>query len=269
MKVIDFHTHAFPDDLAEKALAVLQEHSGNYRAHHDGTVRGLLASMDRAGIERAVVVSIATKPSQVPRITDWSIGIAGERIIPFASLHPLYRDFQKELDRIVAAGLKGIKLHPMYQEFTVDDPALFPLYRAMAERGLIALFHAGNDIAFPVTGQASPLRFRRLLEAVPRLKLVVSHLGGWTAWEEVEENLLGEPVYLETSFGISEAEPKQFRKIIDNHPPDLLLFGTDSPWIDQEKELAAWKTLPLSRERKEKIFHKNAERLLGLPNRGQ
>lgn len=265
MKVIDFHTHAFPDDLAGKAITTLEEHSGEYQAHHNGSIRGLLTSMDRAGIERAVVVSIATKPTQVSRITDWSKTIASERIIPFGSIHPLYRDFKKELDRIQAVGLKGIKLHPMYQEFTVDDPALFPLYRAIAERGLIALFHAGNDIAFPITGQASPRRFRRLLEEIPDLKLVISHLGGWTAWEEVEEELLGRPVYLETSFAITEAKPKLFRKILEKHSPDYFLFGTDSPWIDQSKELAAWKALPLSRTRKEKIFHKNAERLLGLP----
>ena len=264
MRVIDFHTHAFPDDLAEKAISALEEHSGDYRAHHDGTIGGLLRSMDRAGIEQAVVVSIATKPTQVPRITDWSTKIASERIIPFASIHPLYRDFERELDRIITAGLKGIKLHPMYQEFTVDDPALFPLYRAVAERGLIVLFHAGNDMAFPVTGQASPRRFLRLFESVPDLKMVVSHLGGWTAWEEVERTLLGKPVYLETSFGIGEAESGRFWKILDNHPSDYLLFGTDSPWLDQKQELEAWKALPLSGERREKIFHKNAERLLGL-----
>jgi len=264
MKVIDFHTHAFPDELARKAVAALEEHSGDYQAHHNGTIRGLLGSMDRAGIEKAVVVSIATKPSQVPRITEWSISIASERIIPFASIHPLYRDFEKELDRIRAGGLKGIKLHPMYQEFTVDDPGLFPLYRATAERGLIALFHAGNDIAFPITGQASPSRFQKLREEIPGLKLVVSHLGGWTTWDEVEESLLGKPVYLETSFGIGEADPEQFSRIIANHPPEYLLFGTDSPWLDQKKELSAWQDLPISEERKEKIFHLNAERLLGL-----
>jgi uncharacterized protein len=264
MRVIDFHTHAFPDELAEKAITALEEHSGDYRAHRDGTIRGLLKSMDGAGIEQAVVVSIATKPSQVRRITEWSISIASERIIPFASIHPRYREFESELDRIAAAGLKGIKLHPFYQEFTIDDPDRIPLYRAVADRGLVVLFHAGNDIAFPVTGQASPSRFLRLFEAVPDLKMVVSHLGGWTAWEEVAETLLGKPVYLETSFAIAEAKPEQFRRILDNHPPDYFLFGTDSPWLDQKKELAAWQALPILEERKEKIFHKNAERLLGL-----
>ncbi len=264
MKVIDFHTHAFPDDLAEKAITALEEHSGDYRAHHNGTIRGLLKSMDQAGIEQAVVVSIATKPSQVPRITDWAASIASERIIPFASIHPLYRDFERELDRIQEAGLKGIKLHPMYQEFTVDDPDLLPLYRAVADRGLIVLFHAGHDIAFPITGQASPQRFLNLFQTLPGLRMVVSHLGGWSAWEEVEEALLGKPVYLETSFGIGEAEPEQFRKIIDQHSPDYLLFGTDSPWLDQKRELDAWKALDISKKRKEKILHGNAERLLGI-----
>jgi hypothetical protein len=263
MRPIDFHAHAFPDQLAAKALDRLHTHSGDYRAYHDGTIQGLLQSMDRAGIEKSVVVSIATKPEQVTKITDWSIRIKSERIIPFPSIHPHFRDFPNELDRIKEAGLRGIKLHPMYQEFMLDDPSLFPLYRAIAERRLICLFHAGNDIAFPLSDQAAPGRIRRVLEAVPELTIIAAHLGGWTAWKEVSETLLGRPVYLETSFAITEAEPDDFRRIIENHPPEYFLFGTDSPWQNQKEELDAWKALDIPDGFKEKIFFENAERLLG------
>ncbi len=262
--VVDFHTHAFPDQLAAEALDRLQEHSGDYRAHHDGTIRGLLASMDRAGIEKAVVVSIATKPKQVPRITDWSISIQGERIIPFPSIHPHYREFGKELDRIKKAGLKGIKLHPMYQDFAIDDPELFPLYRAIADRELICLFHSGNDIAFPANDQASPFRLARVLDAVPGLIAVAAHLGGWTTWKEVSKTLLGRPVYLETSFALPEAAPDDFRGILDTHPPEYFLFGTDTPWLDQKEELARWTALDIPGAFKEMIFFKNAQRLLNF-----
>ncbi|MFH1039256.1 MAG: amidohydrolase family protein [PVC group bacterium] len=262
--VIDFHTHAFPDQLAAEAVSRLQEHSGAYRARHDGTIRGLLASMDRAGIEKAVVVSIATRPKQVPRITDWAITIRGERIIPFASLHPGYKRFREELDRIKEAGLRGIKLHPMYQDFAIDDPKLFPLYRAVADRGLICLFHAGNDIAFPENDQAAPYRLRRVLDAVPGLIAVAAHLGGWTAWQEVAAELLGRSVYLETSFALREADPGVFRKILETHPPEFFLFGTDSPWLDQKEELERWMALDIPDAFKEMIFFKNAQRLLNL-----
>jgi predicted TIM-barrel fold metal-dependent hydrolase len=262
MRIIDFHTHAFPDDLAEKALQSLHENSGDYQAYHDGTIAGLLKSMDRAGIEKAVVASIATKPEQVPKITRWSIGIQSDRIIPFPSLHPLFKDFSDELRKIKDAGLKGIKLHPMYQEFTIDDPALFPLYGAVAENGLILLFHAGRDIAYPGNHQADPVRILKVHREFPALTMVASHLGGWQTWEEVIENLLGRPIYFETSFAIREADPAVFRRILENHPEDYFLFGTDSPWLDQKEELDAWKVFDIPDTFKEKIFYKNAEKLL-------
>ncbi|MCX6348044.1 MAG: amidohydrolase family protein [Candidatus Aureabacteria bacterium] len=268
--VIDFHTHAFPDDLAERALSRLREHSGDYRAYHDATVRGLLISMNRAGIDAAIVASIATKPEQTEKIIRWSLTIQGPRIIPFASLHPTSRHFAGELEKIAASGLKGVKLHPMYQEFTVDDPLLFPLYQAIAERGLILLLHAGFDIAFPGNHQADPTRILNVHNAVPNLKIVASHLGGWRLWEEVLETLAGKPVYLETSFAAREADPQLLRAILDKHSPEFLLFGTDSPWLDQKEELLAWRQLDIPPKLRDKILFRNAERLLGLePSEGR
>ena len=262
MKTIDFHTHAFPDQLAGKALDQLHTKSGDYQAHHDGTIRGLLRSMDRAGIEKSVVLSIATRPEQVARITDWAASIRSDRIIPFPSIHPQFSNFESELDRIKSAGLHGIKLHPMYQEFAIDDPALLPLYRAISDRGLICLFHAGWDIAYPESDQAAPHRILNLHQAIPELKIVAAHLGGWQVWNEVARCLLGHQIYLETSFSIREAKASEFRRILDNHPPEYFLFGTDSPWLDQKEELDAWKKLDIPVEFKEKILFKNAEELL-------
>ena len=262
--VIDFHTHAFPDSLAERALNALGAHSGDYRAYHDATVRGLLISMNRAGIGAAVVASIATKPEQAEKILRWSSLIRGPRIIPFPSVHPRSPRAVPEIQRIAAEGFPGIKLHPMYQEFTIDDPALFPLYEAVAGSGLILLFHAGFDIAFPGNHQADPSRILRVHQAFPTLKIVASHLGGWRLWPEVLQTLAGKPIYLETSFAAREAEEAVFRAILEKHPPDYLLFGTDSPWLDQKEELRVWRELDLPEDRREKILFRNAERLLGL-----
>ena len=218
--------------------------------------------MDRAGIEKSVVLSIATHPKQVRSITDWAINIRSDRIIPFPSIHPLFSNFESELDRIKSAGLRGIKLHPMYQEFVIDDPSLFPLYQAIADRGLICLFHAGWDIAYPESDQAAPHRILNLHKAIPELKIVAAHLGGWQVWDEVVRCLLGHPIYMDTSFSIREAKTSEFRRILDNHPQNYLLFGTDSPWLDQKEELDAWKALDIPVEFKEKILFKNAELLL-------
>lgn len=262
--IIDFHTHAFPDNLAQRALSALQEHSGEYRTYHDATVRGLLISMNRAGIDAAVVASIATKPEQAEKILRWSSLIQGPRIIPFGSVHPRSLQAVHEIERIAAAGLPGLKLHPMYQEFTIDDPALFPLYEAVAASGLILLFHAGFDIAFPGNHQADPSRILKVHQCFPSLKIVASHLGGWQLWPEVLETLAGKPVYLETSFAAREADPGLLRSILDKHSADFLLFGTDSPWLDQKEELRAWREMDIPDDRREKILFRNAARLLGL-----
>jgi len=113
-RIIDIHTHAFPDFLAEKAIIALEATSGDEKAHLNGTISDLLKSMDRAGIEISVICSIATAPKQVPSITQWSKEIASERIVPFPSIHPDYTDFRDEIARIKDLGIKGTKMHPQF-----------------------------------------------------------------------------------------------------------------------------------------------------------
>ena len=90
MQIIDFHTHAFPDDLAARAVSALEKGAG-VPAMLDGKVSSLLKSMDRAGIERSMVCSIATKPAQFQKILDWSKAVRSSRIIPFPSIRPADR----------------------------------------------------------------------------------------------------------------------------------------------------------------------------------
>ena len=108
--IIDAHAHAFPDAIAAHALSAVRDHGRWHKItnHHDGTLAGLLASMDRAKIHRAVLCSVATKPTQVEKITDWSVAIASDRIIPFASVHSDYTDengqlqpFEERFERMV------------------------------------------------------------------------------------------------------------------------------------------------------------------------
>jgi predicted TIM-barrel fold metal-dependent hydrolase len=262
--VIDVHAHAFPDKLAEKALAALAEHSGDYIPHTDGRISGLLASMDAAGIDAAFIASIATKPSQAEPILAWSEQIRSKRIIPLGSVHPASTGFRQEIAAIRKGGLPGIKLHPMYQDFTIDDPALTPFFSAIEDNRLILLMHAGYDIAFPGDVRALPSRIARLAERHPRLSVIAAHMGGWQTWDEVMSSLAGSGVYLDTSF-IREMTPLQRETIITMQGADRLVFGTDSPWIPQGDELDSVKTLlsgTLSTDGMEKVLGGNAKRLL-------
>ncbi len=262
--IVDFHTHAFPDRLAARAVSELAQLAGTPSVL-DGTVAGLLSSMDRAGIDTAVVASIATKPQQFQAILDWSRQIASDRIVPFASLYPLDPQALSHVAAIAAAGLRGIKLHPYYQDFDLDDPRLEPLYAALRAAGLVVLIHAGFDLAFPRVRRCEPARVRRVLDHFPGLILVASHFGGWQEWDDVERYLIGQPVYLDTSYVGGYLDSGRARAMMLAHPAEYLLFGSDSPWQEQASSLNWVRSLGLDPDREERLLGTNAEQLLGPP----
>lgn len=261
--IIDFHTHAFEDSLAAKAIPFLEK-EGNIQAATDGRIAGLLASMDRAGIDRSVVCPIATRPSHFDGIRRWARDIRASqpRIEMLLSIHPDDPDALAHADETADEGFKGVKFHPYYQKFILDDPRLFPLYERLAERGLFAVFHTGFDMAYPFDRVADPVRARHVIDALPGFKFVATHLGGWRDWEESRQHLIGQPIYIETSYCLHEMPAEEARAMILAHPADRILFGTDSPWSDQSEELARWRALGLPEDRLAAALGGNAARLL-------
>ena len=258
---IDIHTHAFPDALAPATVAHLAEEA-DIDAWADGTVAGLLASMDEAGIEKSVVCSIATKPTQFTAILNWSKTIRGERLIPFPSLHPGDEQLLAHLRQLIDAGFTGVKMHSYYQDYDLDDPNLYEFHGALAEAGLTLVIHAGFDFAFARVRRADPRRIVAICRRFPKLKLIATHMGGWEDWDEVEEYLIGQPIYMETSLALDSLEPPRLRHMIVSHPADYLLFGTDSPWTGQKESLAKLAALDLPPALFAKITSTNARQLL-------
>lgn len=262
--IIDIHTHIFPDELAERALSVLS-HNCSCPAYLDGTCADLVASMQRAGVDRSVIMPIATKPSQARGINQWAAEISHKRpeIIAFGTIHPRQEDWRAEIDAIVAEGFRGVKLHPDYQKFFVDDPELMPIYRTLAEAGLIVLFHAGVDIGLPPPVHCTPDRLARALDAVPELTVIAAHMGGWQCWDDVERYLVGRNVYFDTSFSLSYMGAERMAELIRAHGAGRVLFGTDSPWTDQAAEVEGIRALPFDEETLSAVLGGNASRLLG------
>jgi predicted TIM-barrel fold metal-dependent hydrolase len=261
--IIDFHTHAFPDHIAERAIAALEAEC-NVKTKHEGRISSLLKSMDRAGIDIAVVCSIATKPSQFQPILEWSKTIVSERIIPFPSIHPEDPQPVEKVKIIHDDGFKGVKMHPYYQEFALDEERLFPIYEACATYGLLLVVHTGFDIAFPRDRIADPVKIMGVCKRFPDLKFIATHLGGWYDWEKVEQHLTGKPIYMETSFSLEDLPREKVKAMIGRHPEGYVLFGTDSPWTDQKEAIRLLHSLGLEKEREEMILYRNAAGLLGL-----
>ena len=263
MKIIDFHTHAFPDDLASRAVPLIAEKTG-VPAFLDGKVSSLLRSMDQAGIERSVVCSIATKPAQFQKIMDWSRKVQSPRLVLLPSVHPAAPDVLAQIRMIHAEGFLGIKIHPYYQEFYLDEPRMDPIYECIRECGLMVFCHTGFDIAFPRERRADPERISKVVAKFPGLNFVATHLGAWENWDEVEHWLIGKPIMLEISFSIPYCGADCARRLLMAHPADCILFGTDSPWAGQAEEIARVKALALPADCQQKLFYDNARRLLGF-----
>lgn len=272
MSIIDFHTHAFPDALAPRAIAQLTINAAasGYMPLTDGTVNGLIASMDQAGISRSVVCNIATNARQMQKVNDFAISCTqNPRLIPLGSLHPdaTAENMDTELDRLAAAGLAGIKIHPDYVHIEIDHPAFDPILARCEARGMLVITHAGFDPVEPDHIHCTPDMVLRVLERHPALKLVVAHTGGFDCEFEVLEKLCGTRVYLDTSLAaVRRAKSAVWGQacgdILRAHDPARILFATDTPWSDPAAEIAFVRSAGLSETDTEAVLHGNAERLL-------
>lgn len=260
--IIDFHTHCFPDGLAEKAVPALAE-KADIPAILNGKVSELKRSMRDNGITYSVLFNIATKPSQTEKINSWASQVQQDNIISFGSIHPLYVNWKDELKRIKELGLKGIKFHPEYQEFYVDDEAIFPLYEHAFELGLVIAFHAGEDLGFVPPFHCTPDRLNSVIEHFEGGKIIAAHMGGYSYWDEVEKHLIGKDIYFDTSYAVGTMDSEQAKRMIHNHGYKKILFGSDSPWKDQGWSINSLKELCLEPEIEEAILYKNALELLG------
>lgn len=260
MKYIDFHTHVFPDRIAEDALKRLSEHSGPYKPCTDGTAKGLLQSMERAGIEASVVANIATKPTQIWPIYEFCLEIKSTRLYPLVSFHPenTLSEVRQLLRKAKDSGIMGVKLHPMYQGFWIDDKRMFEFYKLIADEAMVLMFHTGYDIAFPGNEQAHVLRLKKVAESFPSLTIVSTHMGGWKQWEHLRELSGLENLYTETSMTITETGPERFTELLEDFPLERIFFGTDSPWTDQKEMVQSILDLPVEEYKKEAILRGNA-----------
>jgi predicted TIM-barrel fold metal-dependent hydrolase len=269
--VVDFHVHCFPDNLARVAIPRLAA-AGGIEPHLDGTASDLRRSMQEAGISLSVVQPVATKPQQVRKINAWAAeqnairrsGGQPGQLLFFGSLHPLLKDWREEIGRIKSDGLRGIKLHPEYQSFYVDDEGMWPVYEAVLQEGLIILFHAGEDIGIPPPVHCTPERLARIMRRFPGGRIVAAHMGGFRCWEDVARHLVGQDIYFDTSFSLRELGAGGMSRLIRDHGADKVLFGSDSPWTSQRGELVDLRKLDLPPGDLERILCRNAISLLGM-----
>ncbi len=263
--IIDFHTHAFPDALAPRAIDTLVKACGGiFDPVTNGTVGDLTRAMDDFGVDISVIQPVITKASQTRSLNEWAAASESERIIAFGGIYPHTDDYKRDIDFVCSLGLRGLKFHAEYQAFSVDSPEMMRIYDYAFERGLIVLHHAGFDPAFPPPFRSSPKQFLNIVRAMRGGILVAAHFGGQQQWDDVERYLVGENIYLDTSMGQKYYPPEQFLRISKNHGADKILFGSDSPWSCAKDEIKSIKNSALTAEEKKKILGENAAKILGI-----
>lgn len=281
MKIIDFHTHTFPDRIAEGTIANLSAAS-NTVPFSDGTVSGLVKCMKEDGVDLSVVLPVVTNPVKAQSINHSAAEINKKTdetgIFSLGGIHPDTADYKAVLDEVKALGLKGIKLHPDYVKVGFNDIRMKRIMAYASEIGLIIVTHAGLDIGLYPPVFCTVDQILEVVREVQPEKLVLAHMGGWQLWDEVVEKLADKKVYLDTAFSIGdfhwvkEEEKKDFRMLTDDEFVNMvrvfgsgrILFATDSPWASAGDYVARIGKMPLTDEEKEDIFHRNAERLLDL-----
>lgn len=257
MRPIDFHAHVYPDGIAEKAA---QSISAFYDipVRYDGKVSTLLDLGHAIG--RFVIHSVATTPSQVESINTYIARTAAAhpgQLIGFATMHPDYVDIEKEIDRAVSLGLRGVKIHPDFQRFNVDDPGAFRIFKAVEGR-LPVLVHTG-DFRY---GYSKAERVAAALDRFPRLTLICAHFGGWSEWDRAARILAGRRMYVDTSSSLYAVSPERAGELVSLFGADRVLFGSDYPMWDPGEELERIGRLGLTPDEYAKVTRLNAEKLL-------
>lgn len=261
MKYIDIHAHVFPENVASKVISQLEEYY-NVKWQGSGVFSDLVKSIEEGNVNRTLIFSTATKPEQVTAINDYisSLCRSDERFYGFGTIHPDFPEIEQEFDRFPSLGLRGLKLHPEFQQFHIDEPRMERIYRAVGSRMPI-LVHMGDENY----DYSAPERLAKVMDRMPELVFIAAHFGGYCRWDEAKKYLFGrENLYIDTSSCFQRISYAEGREMIRLHGADKVLFASDYPMTRAAKAIDDVLKMELTQEENQLIFYKNAEKLLGV-----
>jgi len=259
--IIDCHAHIYPDKIAERASASISQFY-KMPVRYDGKLSSLLSAGDAAGVGHFVVCSVATIPGQVASINAFlAAAAAGDpaRLTGLGTLHPRSETLDADVDNILSLGLRGVKLHPDFQEFDIDGAEGMRVFERLEGR-LPVLLHCG-DVR---SNRSHPSRLSKVLKAFPRLTLTAAHFGGWSIWHEASSILCDTGIYVDTSSSLYALDPADTKELIRCFTPERVIFGSDYPMWDHGDELAMLDKVGLSAPERQLVLGDNARRLYGI-----
>lgn len=273
LTAIDVHVHLeAPDADSETSRQAAQ-----YFRRAAPRNPGALADYYRSRQMACVLFTVDESLTGMPRASNDDVLDFAARnpdvAIPFVSLNP-HRgpDAVREAKRLVAAGARGLKLHPPLQEFVPNDPIAYPLYEVFAEARLPVIFHTGHSgIGAGMRGGGgirlkfgNPLPIDDVAVDFPDLPIVLAHPS--FPWQDEAISIcLHKP---QVHIDLSGWSPRYFPPVLVQYANTLLrgkvLFGSDYPWLTPDRWMADFEATNIREEVKPLILKENAVRLLGL-----
>lgn len=260
-KIIDFHNHIYPDKIAKRAVQGIRDFY-NLNMELNGSIDDLLNNGDKAGIHQFLVHSVATKPEQVASINNFianECNLHPDRFIGFGAMHPDLDNIEEEIERIISMGMHGVKLHPDFQMFNIDDKKAYKIYELCQGR-LPILIHMG-DYRFDYS---HPRRLVPVMNEFKELTVIAAHMGGWSLWKEAEEYMMQCDCYMDTSSTFEFLPRSEIRRLITKYGADRIVFGSDFPMWKAQDEMHYLDSIGLTEDELDKIYYKTAESILGI-----
>ena len=258
--ITDAHAHIFPDKIAEKATESIS-HFYDLPMQYHGKVAEMLENGAAAGIDSFLICSPETSVGQVHSINAFlaSCAAAYPMCTAFGTLHPASETMEEDFRQLQELHLKGVKLHPDFQNFPIDDPAAYPMYDMIQESGLPILMHMGDARS----DLSHPIRLKMVLRQFPRLRIIAAHLGGWGRWKDACKYLhADERLRFDTSSSLPFLPPEEVRKMIRHYGAENCFFGVDYPMWDYAEELEHFFALQLTHTENAGILSENLTKWL-------
>ena len=259
---IDAHCHVYPEKIAARAVEGIGSFYG-MPLDHKGTLADLVEVQSRAGITHGVIFSVATTPHQVGSINRFiaqSARESGGRFVGLGTVHPDSPTLRADIDEIISLGLRGVKLHPDFQRFKIDDYRCLKIYE-LCEGRLPVLLHCG-DHRFDFS---NPNRLAPILSIYTELTVIGAHFGGWSVWGGAVRALAPYPnFYVDTSSSLYALTDAEIVSMIRAYGAHRVLFATDYPMWSVENEIARLDGLGLDERELDLIYYQNASRLFGF-----
>ena len=262
-KVINAHCHIYPEKIASKAVKGIRDFY-DLDMSLNGKLDDLIRDGSAVGVTHYLVHSVATTPKQVKSINEFiaeSVNTHPDLFTGFGTLHPDSEDIQGDFDYLIELGLKGVKLHPDFQQFAMDEERAFRIGEVVREGKVPMLVHCG-DFRY---NYSNPKQIKAFLDKFPDIRFIGAHFAGWSVWEEATEMLSDyENIYVDLSSSLYALSPETALKLIHAYGSDRVLWGSDYPMWESVSEMEYFNKIDLTEEERSQILYENAAKLLKI-----